>query len=190
TILQYLIQKVDNMQDSVNRVEDELMGRRRLHVLANTALTGSGQSGEQSSTGGTLLHGGAVRFPKNTQGMVYKLPTLLQYTGDVYLPHQLQQCRLATLAHGLTLFQLPQLAIDMAAVVAASILITRVYNFMVFSSVNANSKTQYGTGQRVQVVLAKSDKNSSDDLDTTLQLLSDTYNTAVYSNLSAEKKKE
>ncbi|KAL6745149.1 hypothetical protein V8C86DRAFT_3035840 [Haematococcus lacustris] len=129
--------------------QDELMGRRRLHVLANTALTGSGQSGEQESTGGTLLHGGAVRFPKNTQ-----------------------------------------LAIDMAAVVAASILITRVYNHMVFSSVNANSKTQYGTGQRVQVVLAKSDKNSSGDLDTTLKLLSDKYNAAVYSALTAEKKKE
>ncbi|KAL6746352.1 hypothetical protein V8C86DRAFT_3120663 [Haematococcus lacustris] len=78
----------------------------------------------------------------------------------------------------------------MAAVVAASILITRVYNHMVFSSVNANSKTQYGTGQRVQVVLAKSDKNSSGDLDTTLQLLSDKYNAAVYSALTAEKKKE
>ncbi|KAL6745776.1 hypothetical protein V8C86DRAFT_3122692 [Haematococcus lacustris] len=78
----------------------------------------------------------------------------------------------------------------MAAVVAASILITRVYNHMVFSSVNANNKTQYGTGQRVQVVLAKSDKNSRGDLDTTLQLLSDNYNAAVYSNLSAEKMKE
>ncbi|KAJ9527751.1 hypothetical protein QJQ45_000432 [Haematococcus lacustris] len=78
----------------------------------------------------------------------------------------------------------------MAAVVAASILITRVYNHMVFSSVNANSKTQYGTGQRVQVVLAKSDKNSSGDLDTTLTLLTDTYNAAVYNALPAEKKKE
>ncbi|KAL6759211.1 hypothetical protein V8C86DRAFT_3133676 [Haematococcus lacustris] len=163
-LLQYLIQKVDTVQDSVNRVE--------------------------ASTGGTLLHGGAVRFPKNTQGMVYQLPTLLPYTGDVYQPHELEQCRRAALAQGLTIFQLPQLAIDMAAVVAASILITRVFNNMVFSSVNANSKTQYGTGQRVQVVLAKSDKNSSGDLDTTLQLLSDNYNAAVYSNLSAEKKKQ
>ncbi|KAJ9504877.1 hypothetical protein QJQ45_010699 [Haematococcus lacustris] len=163
-LLQYLIQKVDTVQDSVNRVE--------------------------ASTGGTLLHGGAVRFPKNTQGMVYQLPTLLPYTGEVYQPHELEQCRRAALAHGLTIFQLPQLAIDMAAVVAASILITRVFNHMVFSSVNANSKTQYGTGQRVQVVLAKSDKNSSGDLDTTLQLLSDNYNAAVYSNLSAEKKKQ
>ncbi|GFH31655.1 hypothetical protein HaLaN_30737, partial [Haematococcus lacustris] len=126
------------------------MGRRRLQVLANTALTGSGQSGEQSSTGGTLLHGGAVRFPKNTQGMVYQLPTLLPYKGDVYQPHELEQCRLAALANGLTIFQLPQLAIVMAAVVAASILISSVYNHMVFSSVNGNSKTQYGTGQRVQ----------------------------------------
>ncbi|GFH33361.1 hypothetical protein HaLaN_32723, partial [Haematococcus lacustris] len=166
------------------------MGRRRLNMLANTALTGSGQSGEQSSTRGTLLHGGAVRFPKNTQGMVYQLPTLLPYTGAVYQPHQLEQCRLAALANGLTIFQLPQLAIDMAAVVAATILITRVYNFMVFSSVTANSKTQYGTGQRVQVVLAKSDKNSDGDLDTTLELLSDGFNAAVYSNLKAEKKKE
>ncbi|KAJ9522275.1 hypothetical protein QJQ45_008106 [Haematococcus lacustris] len=163
-LLQYLIQKVDTVQDSVNRVE--------------------------ASTGGTLLHGGAVRFPKNTQGMVYQLPTLLPYTGEVYQPHELEQCRRAALAHGLTIFQLPQLAIDRAAVVAASILITRVFNHMVFSSVNANSKTQYGTGQRVQVVLAKSDKNSSGDLDTTLQLLSDNYNAAVYSNLSAEKKKQ
>ncbi|KAJ9518110.1 hypothetical protein QJQ45_010026 [Haematococcus lacustris] len=163
-LLHYLIQKVDNMQDSVNRVE--------------------------SSTGGTLLHGGAVRFPKDTQGMVYQLPTLLPYTGDVYQPHELEQCRLAALAQGLSIFQLPQLAIDMAAVVAACILITRVYNFMVFSSVNANSKTHYGTGQRVQVVLAKSDKNSSGDLDTTLQLLTDDYNTAVYSALKEEKKKE
>ncbi|KAJ9528034.1 hypothetical protein QJQ45_005695 [Haematococcus lacustris] len=163
-LLQYLIQKVDTVQDSVNRVE--------------------------SSTGGTLLHGGAVRFPRNTQGMVYQLPTLLPYTGDVYQPHELEQCRRAALAHGLTIFQLPQLAIDMAAVVAASILITRVYNHMVFSSVNANSKTQYGTGQRVQVVLAKSDKNSSGDLDTTLTLLTDSYNEAVYSALTAEKKKE
>ncbi|KAJ9511530.1 hypothetical protein QJQ45_029938, partial [Haematococcus lacustris] len=122
--------------------------------------------------------------------MVYQLPTLLPYTGEVYQPHELEQCRRAALAHGLTIFQLPQLAIDMAAVVAASILITRVFNHMVFSSVNANSKTQYGTGQRVQVVLAKSDKNSSGDLDTTLQLLSDNYNAAVYSNLSAEKKKQ
>ncbi|KAJ9519285.1 hypothetical protein QJQ45_023082, partial [Haematococcus lacustris] len=143
-----------------------------------------------SSTGGTLLHGGAARFPKNTQGMVYQLPTLLPYTGDVYQPHQLEQCRLAALAHGLTIFQLPQLAINMAAVVAASILITRVYNHMVFSSVNANSKTMYGTGQRVHVVLAKSDKNNSGDLDITLKLLSDKYNAAVYSTLSAEKKKE
>ncbi|KAJ9529108.1 hypothetical protein QJQ45_007753 [Haematococcus lacustris] len=125
-LIQCLIQKVDTVQDTVNRLE--------------------------SSTGGTLLHGGAVRFPKNTQ--------------------------------------LPQLAIDMAAVVAASILITRVYNHMVFSSVNANSKTQYGTGQRVQVVLAKSDKNSSGDLDTTLTLLTDKYNAAVYSALTEEKKKE
>ncbi|KAJ9534262.1 hypothetical protein QJQ45_006926 [Haematococcus lacustris] len=163
-LLQYLIQKVDNMQDSVNRVE--------------------------SSTRGTLLHGGAVRFPKNTQGMVYQLPTLLPYTGAVYQPHQLEQCRLAALANGLTIFQLPQLAIDMAAVVAATILITRVYKHMVFSSVTANSKTQYGTGQRVQVVLAKSDKNSDGDLDTTLELLSDGFNAAVYSNLKAEKKKE
>ncbi|KAJ9519632.1 hypothetical protein QJQ45_013351 [Haematococcus lacustris] len=145
---------------------------------------------KKASTGGTLLHGGAVRFPRNTQGMVYQLPTLLPYTGDVYQPQELEQCRRAALAHGLTIFQLPQLAIDMAAVVAASILITRVFNHMVFSSVNANSKTQYGTGQRVQVVLAKSDKNSSGDLDTTLQLLSNNYNAAVYSNLSAEKKKE
>ncbi|KAL6744954.1 hypothetical protein V8C86DRAFT_3151933 [Haematococcus lacustris] len=122
--------------------------------------------------------------------MVYQLPTLLPYTGDVYQPHELEQCRRAALAHGLTIFQLPQLAIDMAAVVAASILITRVYNHMVFSSVNANSKTQYGTGQRVQVVLAKSDKNSSGDLDTTLTLLTDKYNEAVYSALTAEKKKE
>ncbi|KAJ9511076.1 hypothetical protein QJQ45_002834 [Haematococcus lacustris] len=122
--------------------------------------------------------------------MVYQLPTLLPYTGDVYQPHELEQCRRAALAHGLTIFLLPQLAIDMAAVVAASILITRVYNHMVFSSVNANSKTQYGTGQRVQVVLAKSDKNSSGDLDTTLTLLSDKYNAAVYSALTAEKKKE
>ncbi|KAL6753357.1 hypothetical protein V8C86DRAFT_3169877 [Haematococcus lacustris] len=189
-LLQYLIQKVDTVQDSVNRVEDELMGRRRLNVLANTALTGSGQSGQQASTGGTLLHGGAVRFPKNTQGMVYQLPTLLPYTGDVYQPHELEQCRRAALAHGLTIFQLPQLAIDMAAVVAASILITRVFNHMVFSSVNANSKTQYGTGQRVQVVLAKSDKNSNGDLDTTLTLLTDKYNAAVYSALTEEKKKE
>ncbi|GFH30744.1 hypothetical protein HaLaN_29657, partial [Haematococcus lacustris] len=144
------------------------MGRRRLHVLANTALTGSGQSGEQESTGGTLLHGGAVRFPRNTRGKVYQLPTLLPYPGDVYQPHEPQQCRLAALAQGLTLFQLPQLDIDMATVVAASILITRVYNHMVFSSVDANSKTKYGTGQRVQVVLAKSAKNSSGDLDTSL----------------------
>ncbi|KAJ9520649.1 hypothetical protein QJQ45_007531, partial [Haematococcus lacustris] len=163
-LIQYLIQKVDTVQDTVNRLE--------------------------ASTGGTLLHGGAVRFPKNTQGMMYQLPTLLPYTGDVYQPHELEQCRRAALANGLTIFQLPQLAIDMAAVVAASILITRVYNHMVFSSVNANSKTQYGTGQRVQVVLAKSDKNSSGDLDTTLQVLSDNYNAAVYSNLSAEKKKQ
>ncbi|KAJ9519078.1 hypothetical protein QJQ45_003553 [Haematococcus lacustris] len=163
-LIQCLIHKVDTVQNSVNRLE--------------------------SSTGGTLLHGGAVRFPKNTQGMVYQLPTLLPYTGDVYQPHELEQCRLAALAHGLTIFQLPQLAIDMSAVVAASILITRVYNHMVFSSVNANSKTQYGTGQRVQVVLAKSDKNSSGDLDTTLKLLSDKYNAAVYSALTAEKKKE
>ncbi|KAJ9519077.1 hypothetical protein QJQ45_003552 [Haematococcus lacustris] len=163
-LIQYLIQKVDNVQDTVHRLE--------------------------ASTGGTLLHGGAVRFPKNTQGMVYQLPTLLPYTGDVYQPHELEQCRRAALAHGLTIFQLPQLAIDMAAVVAASILITRVYNHMVFSSVNANSKTQYGTGQRVQVVLAKSDKNSSGDLDTTLTLLTDKYNAAVYSALTAEKKKE
>ncbi|KAL6752144.1 hypothetical protein V8C86DRAFT_3141513 [Haematococcus lacustris] len=189
-LIQYLIQKVDTVQDTVNRLEDELVGRRRLNVLANTALTGGGQSGEQASTGGTLLHGGAVRFPKNRQGMVYQLPTLLPYTGEVYQPNELEQCRQAALALGLTIFQLPQLAIDMAAVVAASILITRVFNHMVFSSVNANSKTQYGTGQRVQVVLAKSDKNSSDDLDTTLQLLSDNYNAAVYSNLSAEKKKQ
>ncbi|KAJ9526066.1 hypothetical protein QJQ45_009531 [Haematococcus lacustris] len=163
-LIQCLIQKVDTVQDTVNRLE--------------------------SSTGGTLLHGGAVRFPKNTQGMVYQLPTLLPYTGDVYQPHELEQCRRAAVAHGLTIFQLPQLAIDMAAVVAASILITRVYNHMVFSSVNANSKTQYGTGQRVQVVLAKSDKNSSGDLDTTLTLLTDKYNEAVYSALTEEKKKE
>ncbi|KAJ9530499.1 hypothetical protein QJQ45_012471 [Haematococcus lacustris] len=163
-LIQYLIQKVDTVQDTVNRLE--------------------------ASTGGTLLHGGAMRFPRNTQGMVYQLPTLLPYTGDVYQPHELEQCRRAALAHGLTICQLPQLVIDMAAVVAASILITRVYNHMVFSSVNANSKTQYGTGQRVQVVLAKSNRNSSGDLDTTLQLLSDTYNTAVYSNLSEEKKKQ
>ncbi|KAL6745047.1 hypothetical protein V8C86DRAFT_2446746 [Haematococcus lacustris] len=121
---------------------------------------------------------------------MYQLPTLLPYTGDVYQPHELQQCRLAALANGLTIFQLPQLAIDMAAVIAASILITRVYKHMVFSSVTANSKTHYGTGQRVQVVLAKSDKNSSGDLDTTLQVLSDRYNGAVYSNLTEEKKKE
>ncbi|KAJ9516259.1 hypothetical protein QJQ45_001122 [Haematococcus lacustris] len=163
-LIQCLIQKVDTVQDTVNRLE--------------------------ASTGGTLLHGGAVRFPKNKQGMVYQLPTLLPYTGKVYQPHELEQCRQAALALGLTIFQLPQLAIDMAVVVAASILITRVYNHMVFSSVNANSKTQYGTGQRVQVVLAKSDKNSSGDLDTTLQLLSDNYNAAVYSALTAEKKKE
>ncbi|KAJ9525782.1 hypothetical protein QJQ45_008218 [Haematococcus lacustris] len=163
-LIQYLIQKVDTVQDTVNRLE--------------------------ASTGGTLLHGGAVRFPKNTQGMVYQLPTLLPYTGDVYQPHELEQCRRAALDHGLTIFQLPQLAIDMAAVVAASILITRVYNHMVFSSVNANSKTQYGTGQRVQVVLAKSNKNSSGDLDTTLTLLTDKYNAAVYNALTAEKKKE
>ncbi|KAJ9520643.1 hypothetical protein QJQ45_007506, partial [Haematococcus lacustris] len=163
-LIQYLIQKVDTVQDTVNRLE--------------------------ASTGGTLLHGGAVRFPKNTQGMMYQLPTLLPYTGDVYQPHELEQCRRAALVNGLTIFQLPQLAIDMAAVVAASILITRVYNHMVFSSVNANSKTQYGTGQRVQVVLAKSDKNSSGDLDTTLTLLTDKYNAAVYSALTAEKKKE
>ncbi|KAJ9532466.1 hypothetical protein QJQ45_010510, partial [Haematococcus lacustris] len=163
-LIQSLIHKVDNVQETVNRLE--------------------------SSTGGTLLHGGAVRFPKDKQGMVYQLPTLLLYTGEVYQPHELQQCRQAALANGLTIFQLPQLAIDMAAVVTASILITRVYNHMVFSSVSANSKTQYGTGQRVQVVLAKSDKNSNGDLDTTLQLLSDNYNTAVYSALTEEKKKE
>ncbi|KAJ9534629.1 hypothetical protein QJQ45_002904 [Haematococcus lacustris] len=163
-LIQSLIHKVDNVQETVNRLE--------------------------SSTGGTLLHGGAVRFPKNTQGMVYQLPTLLPYTGEVYQPHELQQCRQAALALGLTICQLPQLDIDMAAVVAASILITRVYNHMVFSSVNANSKTHYGTGQRVQVVLAKSDKNSSGDLDTTLTLLTDKYNAAVYSALTAEKKKE
>ncbi|KAJ9519164.1 hypothetical protein QJQ45_007708 [Haematococcus lacustris] len=122
--------------------------------------------------------------------MMYQLPTLLPYTGAIYQPHELEQCRRAALANGLTIFQLPQLAIDMAAVIAASILITRVYNHMVFSSVNANSKTQYGTGQRVQVVLAKSDKNSSGDLDTTLTLLTDKYNAAVYSALTAEKKKE
>ncbi|KAL6747345.1 hypothetical protein V8C86DRAFT_3033830 [Haematococcus lacustris] len=143
-LIQSLIHKVDNVQETVNRLE----------------------------------------------GMVYQLPTLLPYTGEVYQPHELQQCRQAALALGLTICQLPQLDIDMAAVVAASILITRVYNHMVFSSVNANSKTQYGTGQRVQVVLAKSDKNSSGDLDTTLQLLSDNYNAAVYSALTAEKKKE
>ncbi|KAJ9509807.1 hypothetical protein QJQ45_011586 [Haematococcus lacustris] len=163
-LIQSLIQKVDTVQDTVNRLE--------------------------ASTGGTLLHGGAVRFPKNTQGMVYQLPTLLPYTGKVYQPHELEQCRQAALALGLTIFQLPQLAIDMAAVVAASILITRVYNHMVFSSVNANSKTQYGTGQRVQVVLAKSDKNSRGDLDTTLTLLTDTYNAAVYNALTEEKKKQ
>ncbi|KAJ9516451.1 hypothetical protein QJQ45_011045 [Haematococcus lacustris] len=163
-LIQSLIEKVDNVKGTVNRLE--------------------------ASTGGTLLHGGAVRFPKNTQGMVYQLPTLLPYTGEVYQPHELEQCRLAALAHGLTIYQLPQLAINMAAVVAASILITKVYNHMVFSSVNANIKTQYGTGQRVQVVLAKSDKNSSGDLDTTLTLLTDKYNAAVYSALTAEKKKE
>ncbi|KAJ9528966.1 hypothetical protein QJQ45_000529 [Haematococcus lacustris] len=163
-LIQSLIHKVDNVQETVNRLE--------------------------SSTGGTLLHGGAVRFPKDKQGMVYQLPTLLLYTGEVYQPHELEQCRQAALANGLTIFQLPQLAIDMAAVVAASIFITRVYNHMVFSSVSANSKTQYGTGQRVQVVLAKSDKNSSGALDTSLQLLSDNYNAAVYSALTEEKKKE
>ncbi|KAL6745181.1 hypothetical protein V8C86DRAFT_3155646 [Haematococcus lacustris] len=83
-----------------------------------------------------------------------------------------------------------ELAIDMAAVVAASILITRVYNCMVFSSVDANSKTKYGTGQRVQVLLAKSAKKSSGDLDTTLKLLSAKDNAAVYSTLSTEKKQK
>ncbi|KAL6744919.1 hypothetical protein V8C86DRAFT_2446938 [Haematococcus lacustris] len=143
-LIQSLIQKVDNLQDTVNRLE----------------------------------------------GKVYQLPTLLPYRGDVYQPHEPQQCRLAALAQGLTIFQLPQLAIDMPAVVAASILITRVYNHMVFSSVDAKSKTKYGTGQRVQVVLAKSAKNSSGDLDTTLKLLSAKDNAAMYSTLSTLKKKE
>ncbi|KAJ9507352.1 hypothetical protein QJQ45_006325 [Haematococcus lacustris] len=150
-LIQSLIQKVDNVQDTVNRLEE--------------------------STGGTLLHGESSAVSQ-------------EYTGDVYQPHEPQQCRLAALAQGLTIFQLPQLAIDMAAVVAASILITRVYNHMVFSSVDANSKTKYGTGQRVQVVLAKSAKNSSGDLDTTLKLLSAKDNAAVYSTLSTEEKKE
>ncbi|KAJ9521614.1 hypothetical protein QJQ45_008959 [Haematococcus lacustris] len=166
-LIQSLIHKVDNVQETVNRLEGF---SNVVHCFTNLV-----QGFTDSSCG---------------SGMVYQLPTLLLYTGEVYQPHELEQCRQAALANGLTIFQLPQLAIDMAAVVAASILITRVYNHMVFSSVSANSKTQYGTGQRVQVVLAKSDKNSSGDLDTTLQLLSDDYNTAVYSALTEEKKKE
>ncbi|KAL6753239.1 hypothetical protein V8C86DRAFT_3103322 [Haematococcus lacustris] len=153
------------------------------------------QVGTSTQAAGTAAGGQQYQHQKQDLGqaliqyLIQKVDTV-QNLRDVYQPHELEQCRRAALAHGLTIFQLPQLAIDMAAVVAASILITRVYNHMVFSSVNANSKTQYGTGQRVQVVLAKSDKNSSGDLDTTLTLLTDKYNAAVYSALTAEKKKE
>ncbi|KAL6745652.1 hypothetical protein V8C86DRAFT_2446041 [Haematococcus lacustris] len=182
-LIQSLIHKVDNVQETVNRLEGF---SNVVHCFTNLV------QGFADSSCGSVGYVWIVFAVKHRRHPAAWRSSAVpqEYTGEVYQPHELEQCRQAALAHGLTICQLPQLAIDMAAVVAASILITRVYNHMVFSSVNANNKTQYGTGQRVQVVLAKSDKNSRGDLDTTLQLLSDNYNAAVYSNLSAEKMKE
>ncbi|KAJ9532234.1 hypothetical protein QJQ45_003963 [Haematococcus lacustris] len=124
-------------------------------------------------------------------GKVFKQPTYKEYTRNVFKPGQEAQCRNAAQADGLAVYQLPQDVLPELKVIAAIIYITRVYCSMIFHSVKQHKTpkketlytTQYATGQRLQVLLAKTVKGT---LDLSLKTLS-TY-TAVNSQLKDEDK--
>ncbi|MGQ3285904.1 hypothetical protein [Bosea sp. (in: a-proteobacteria)] len=127
----------------------------------------------------------------HVQGKVFKQPTYKEYTRNVFKPGQEAQCRNAAQAEGLAVYQLPQDVLPELKVIAAIIYITRVYCSMIFHSVKQHKTpkketlytTQYATGQRLHVLLAKTVKGT---LDLSLKTLS-TY-TAVNSQLKDEDK--
>ncbi|KAL6749871.1 hypothetical protein V8C86DRAFT_3144600 [Haematococcus lacustris] len=132
-----------------------------------------------------------VGVQQDPVGKVFKQPTYKEYTRNVFKPGQEAQCRNAAQADGLAVYQLPQDVLPELKVIAAIIYITRVYCSMIFHSVKQHKTpkketlytTQYATGQRLQVLLAKTVKGT---LDLSLKTLS-TY-TAVNSQLKDEDK--
>ncbi|KAL6745424.1 hypothetical protein V8C86DRAFT_2446254 [Haematococcus lacustris] len=137
----------------------------------------------------------AWNFPMNTRGKVFQQPTYKAYPGNVFKPGHEAPCRNEALAAGLTVYQLPQDNLPGVKVVVAIIYITRVYCSMIFHSVRPQQTpqqrtqyiTQYGTGQRLQVLLAKS---PSGKLDLTFKSLNNADTKAINDQLSDEQKAE
>ncbi|KAL6747940.1 hypothetical protein V8C86DRAFT_2443534 [Haematococcus lacustris] len=137
----------------------------------------------------------AWNFPMNMRGKVFQQPTYKAYPGKVFKQGQEAPCRNEALAAGLTVYQLPQNVLPGLEVVMAIIYITRVYCSLIFSSVRPQQTpqqrteyiTQYGTGQRLQVLLAKS---PSGKLDLTFKTLNNADTKAINDQLTDEQKAE
>ncbi|KAJ9534320.1 hypothetical protein QJQ45_007010 [Haematococcus lacustris] len=137
----------------------------------------------------------AWNFPMNTRGKVFQQPPYKAYPGKVFMPGHEAPCRNEAMAAGLTVYQLPQNALPGVDVVVAIIYITRVYCSLIFSSVRPEQIpeqrtqyiTQYGTGQRLQVLLAKS---PSGKLDLTFRTLNNADTKAINDQLTDEQKAE
>ncbi|KAJ9524338.1 hypothetical protein QJQ45_008558 [Haematococcus lacustris] len=131
----------------------------------------------------------------HVQGTVFQQPTYKAYPGKVFKQGQEAQCRNEALAAGLTVYQLPQDVLPVLEVVMAIIYITRVYCSLIFSSVRPQQTpkqrteyiTQYGTGQRLQVLLAKS---PSGKLDLTFKTLNNADTKAINDQLTDAQKAE
>ncbi|KAL6761885.1 hypothetical protein V8C86DRAFT_3088048 [Haematococcus lacustris] len=129
------------------------------------------------------------------QGKVFQQPTYKAYPGKVFMPGQEAPCRNAALAAGLTVYQLAQDVLPGKEVVVAIIYLTRVYCSLIFSSVRPQQTpqqrteyiTQYGTGQRLQVLLAKS---PSGKLDLTFKTLNNADTKAINDQLTDAQKTE
>ncbi|KAJ9514975.1 hypothetical protein QJQ45_002790 [Haematococcus lacustris] len=132
---------------------------------------------------------------QNLKGTVFQQPTYKAYPGKVFKQGQEAQCRNEALAAGLTVYQLPQDVLPVLEVVMAIIYITRVYCSLIFSSVRPQQTpkqrteyiTQYGTGQRLQVLLAKS---PSGKLDLTFKTLNNADTKAINDQLTDAQKAE
>ncbi|KAL6746900.1 hypothetical protein V8C86DRAFT_2444688 [Haematococcus lacustris] len=137
----------------------------------------------------------AWNFPMNMRGKVFQQPTYKAYPGKVFMQGQEAPCRNAALAAGMTVYQLAQDVLPGKEVVVAIIYLTRVYCSLIFSSVRPQQTpqqrteyiTQYGTGQRLQVLLAKS---PSGKLDLTFKTLSNADTKAINDQLTDEQKAE
>ncbi|KAL6757542.1 hypothetical protein V8C86DRAFT_2622141, partial [Haematococcus lacustris] len=129
-------------------------------------------------------------FPFDKKGMRYQPGPWLSYKGELFRPDQLQQCREAALVSGLTKCELPDENKPTVGVKKAGITLGRTYAWVLFNKTDMEGVSDFGTGQRVQVVVAKDPDTETGDLDTSLAHLALDKNKKATKHLKAPQRKE